>query len=101
MPQPIDQDWFRTCIDRRIEAAIAHFLTHDALFDELNQSEMVEQFSRILMKKVSPADFEVMTEEDLCQRTRRFLGVEVLAGLIGDFTAEEMAEFDAAVAGQR
>ena len=94
-----EQFWVR--VARRVEPAIAHFLTNDLLFDELDQGEMVSRFSRLLVKKFSPVEFEALTDEDLRRRTRRFLGVEVMSGLVSDFTPEEMAEFDAAVSGQR
>ena len=99
--QNTTQEQVRAMVVRRIEPVIANFLHNDDLFDELDLKEMVARFAELMMKKFSPAEFDAMSEEELLQRTRRFLGVEVMSGLISDFTPEEMAEFDAAVLGQQ
>ena len=43
----------------------------------------------------------MMSDENLNQKIRQVLGVQAMAGMLKDLTAEQMAEFDAVIASFR
>ncbi|MGK7875234.1 MAG: hypothetical protein AB4426_18645 [Xenococcaceae cyanobacterium] len=94
------KDEVKAMIVRRVTPIIENFLKNDSLLDELDQTEMVSLLSTLLTEKFSLAELKAMTDESLTRKIRRVLGVEVMFGLIRDFTPEQMAEFDVAVSGQ-
>jgi hypothetical protein len=62
---------------------------------------MVEYLMKLLSQNFSSSELEMMSDENLTQKIRQVLGVQAMAGMLKDLTAEQMAEFDAVIASFR
>jgi hypothetical protein len=68
--------------------------------EEVNKAEFMGYFSDRIENGLSPDEFISITDEELTERIRQHLAIDVLFGLLSDLTPEEMEIFDAAVEGR-
>jgi hypothetical protein len=66
---------------------------------KLDQYEMTEMLIE-LFSRFSPEEMRTIKEHDLTRRIDKILVLEAVAGTLNDLTPEEIAIFDAAVAGK-
>jgi ATP-dependent helicase/DNAse subunit B len=66
---------------------------------KLDQYEMAEMLIE-LFSRFSPEEMRTIKEHDLTRRIDKILVLEAVAGTLNDLTPEEIAIFDAAVAGK-
>ncbi|MCE2718478.1 MAG: hypothetical protein ACK6A9_17710 [Dolichospermum sp.] len=66
---------------------------------KLDQYEMTEMLIE-LFSRFSPEEMRAIKEHDLTRRIDKILVLEAVAGTLNDLTPEEIAIFDAAVAGK-
>ena len=66
---------------------------------KLDQYEMTEMLIE-LFSRFSPEEMRAIKEHDLTKRISKILTLEAVAGTLNDLTPEEIAIFDAAVAGK-
>lgn len=81
----------------RLTSITGDFLENESLFEGLDQSKIVNFMIKLFLENFSLTELEAMSDESLTHKIRRVLGVQAMAGLINDFTPEQMTEFDAAV----
>ncbi|WP_371416938.1 hypothetical protein [Dolichospermum sp. UHCC 0259] len=66
---------------------------------KLDQHEMTEMLIK-LFSRFSPEAMREIKEHDLTRRIDKILVLDAVAGTLNDLTPEEIAIFDAAVAGK-
>ncbi|MBE9249376.1 hypothetical protein IQ226_09395 [Dolichospermum sp. LEGE 00240] len=66
---------------------------------KLDQYEMTQMLME-LFSRFSPEEMRAIKEHDLTRRIDKILVLEAVAGTLNDLTPEEIAIFDAAVAGK-
>ncbi|MEA5621136.1 hypothetical protein VB711_25355 [Cronbergia sp. UHCC 0137] len=66
---------------------------------KLEQHEMTEMLIE-LFSRFSPEEMRAIQEHDLTRRIDKILVLDAVAGTLNDLTPEEIAIFDAAVAGK-
>ncbi|MBD2139272.1 hypothetical protein H6F32_17240 [Anabaena sp. FACHB-1237] len=66
---------------------------------KLDQYEMTQMLIE-LFSRFSPEEMRAIKEHDLTRRIDKILVLEAVAGTLNDLTPEEIAIFDAAVAGK-
>mgnify|MGYP006199302965 FL=1 len=86
---------------RRVASIIDDFIKNESLLEDLNRDEMVAYLMKLLSQNFSSSELEMMSDENLTQKIRQVLGVQAMAGMLKDLTAEQMAEFDAVIASFR
>ncbi|MEC4990720.1 MAG: hypothetical protein SAJ37_18465 [Oscillatoria sp. PMC 1068.18] len=83
----------------KILEIVEELLEKDNLFKTLNKNELRKIFAQTL-DKVSPEEIISLDNDDLRTRVDRIMAIELLSGMLDDFTPEEIEIFDAAVEGK-
>ena len=65
--------------------------------ERLDQQQMIERMYELFTQPNLGDDVETIADDDLSQRINKILVVHAMAGLLDDFTPEEIAIFDEAV----
>lgn len=84
----------------RVSPIVEKLIQGDSLFqDKLDKDEMI-QLMVSLFAKFSPEELRAISDKELTKRIESILVIEAMAGLLDDFTPEQMEMFDAAVEGR-
>ncbi len=81
----------------RISPIVEKLLQGDSVFKELNKEEIMKVLSILLGENFSSEEIRAMSDDTLTYRIKGIMAVEVMSGLVKNFSPEEMAEFNAAV----
>jgi hypothetical protein len=95
------EDKIQASLVHRVASIIDYFIKNESLLEDLNRDEMVAYLMKLLSQNFSSSELEMMSDENLTQKIRQVLGVQAMAGMLKDLTAEQMAEFDAVIASFR
>jgi hypothetical protein len=95
------EDKIQARLVHRVASIIDYFIKNESLLEDLNRDEMVAYLMKLLSQNFSSSELEMMSDENLTQKIRQVLGVQAMAGMLKDLTAEQMAEFDAVIASFR
>ncbi|TAF08721.1 MAG: hypothetical protein EAZ77_06490 [Nostocales cyanobacterium] len=83
---------------KRISAIVENLIANNSVYQErLEREQMINYIYELFNKPNTVPPVETMEEEDLTERINQILVVHAMAGLLDDFTPEEMAIFDEAV----
>lgn len=83
---------------KRISAIVKNLIANNSVYQErLEQDKMIQKMYELFTKPNSGDDIDTIAEDDLTERINQILVVHAMAGLLDDFTPEEMAIFDEAV----
>ncbi len=81
----------------RVSPIVEKLIQGDSVFKELDKEEIIKLLSILLGENFSPEELRAMSDKNLTHRIKGVMAVEVMSGLVRNFTPEEMAEFNAAV----
>ena len=68
--------------------------------EEIDKAQFMQYLAGRMENSLSPEKVISISEERLTRIVRQHMAIELLSGLLSDFTPEEMAIFDAAVEGR-
>lgn len=84
----------------RLAPLVNHLLSTDDVYkNEFNANKLLEYLVGE-MEYYKPAEFLAIRDDDLTGRVERLMALELVYGLLDDFSVEEMQLFDEAVAGR-
>ncbi len=84
----------------RLTPLINRLLATDEVYrSEFNHKELLEYLVRE-MEYHNPEEFLAIRDHDLTRRVERLMALELVYGLLDDFSSEEIQLFDEAVAGR-
>lgn len=80
-----------TTVMARISTIVDTLMEDDEFFNDIHKSEFMEFLSTLVKK--APEKLVSLTDEELTRRVRRVMVIEATAGMLQDFTPEEMKAF--------
>lgn len=89
----------KTIVMARISTIVDTLMEDDELFKDIHKSEFMEFLSTLVEK--APEKLISLTDEELTRRVKRVMVIEATAGMLQDFTSEEMKDFKEAVKRRR
>jgi hypothetical protein len=84
----------------RISEIVESLIQGKSIFQELDKSEMIQLLSTLLLKNWSSEQVMAIPDDQITSIIKDVMVIEVMSGLLNDFTPEEMEAFEAAVAGR-
>ncbi len=83
----------------RISETIDRVMERENIYQELDQNQLIQSFSKLL-DKVSPEIVSSLDDERPTKKVRGVMSIEVLSTIFDDFTPEQIEMFNAVVEGK-
>ncbi|NET56806.1 MAG: hypothetical protein F6K47_11775 [Symploca sp. SIO2E6] len=91
----------KNAVTARISRIVENLMESDRFFQKkLDQQETIDHVFSLVEQYLSPEELQGIDDNDLAGRIRKIMTTKAVAGMLDDFTPEQMEIFDAAVEGR-
>ena len=91
----------KDAVTARISRIVEDLMEKESWFREiLDRQETIDHVFSLVEQYLSPEELQEIDDLDLAGRIRKIMTTKAVAGMLDDFTPEQMEIFDAAVEGR-